>query len=868
MQKAAGIVLINILLSFLLCSSTHATTSSAFRSVKSKNTDIAEKVIRAKRVENSIVRVDGRLDESIWQSAPVSSDFIQSEPEEGVAASERTTVRIVYDNEALYVAVCAYDSEPDKIKGLLTRRDEQSPSDWLTIAFDSYGDHRTAFQFGVNPVGVKTDAYFSDDVNKDVNWDAVWDVAVLTDDEGWKAEFCIPFTQLRFPKAADHIWGFQATRLITRKGEVQFWQHKSRDDAGWVSRFGELRGLENIPPARKIQLLPYTVGSASAYPEEEGNPFKDGRDWDGAFGGDIKYGITSNITLDMTLNPDFGQVEADPSVFNLTAYESFFEEKRPFFIEGNNIFHYRIGIGDGNLGQETLFYTRRIGRSPQHELDLPDGAYSTQPRTTTINGAAKITGKTKSGWTLGLLEALTAEEHAEIELNGERYRQVVEPRTNYFVFRSQKDFREGRTTIGGIFTNVYRDIPDESLNYLTKNALAGGVDFSHRWRDDTYFVSVNMVASHIRGHENAIREAQLSSSRYFQRPDAAYLSYDPGRTSLSGFSSTYQIGKIGGGHWRFGAVGTMRSPGFEVNDIGYVQSVDMIVNALYMNYIEFTPGQLFRDYFISASGWNAHNFGGEHVGDGYSLHAHFRFLNYWTTTIGGNAQINNLSQSMLRGGPGILLPDLYDANFNLQSDDRKPLIVNLSARVTGHREGTFSYNIMPSITLRPTGRFNLSLSFGYIPSVDNEQYVDKVYDNEGEHYIFARLDQKTVFLVTRLNYTLTPNLGVQFYAMPFITSGSYDNFKEVIAPKAARYEDRFSGYEYRDNPDFNFQEFRSNLVVRWEYLPGSTIFFVWSQGRTQFYEHGAFSWRSDTRSLFDTEPENIFMVKINRWFNL
>jgi len=828
-----------------------------------------EKVLQAVRCLEGEIRVDGVLNERIWRSAPIASDFVQRDPDEGKPATEKTTVQVAYDDHALYVAVRAYDSEPDKIKGILTRRDQDSPSDWISIAIDSYGDKRTAFEFGVNPVGVKQDACWSDDENRDEDWDAVWDVGVLRDDRGWTVEFCIPFSQLRFPNRKTHQWGFQVLRVISRKNEWDFWAPVPKEAAGWVSRFGRLEGIKDIPAPKRLQLLPYVVSSGNFFPEEAGNPFRSGPFYKGSLGGDLKYGLTSNLTLDLTINPDFGQVEADPSEFNLTAYETYFEEKRPFFMEGRNILNYPIGLGDGELANENLFYSRRIGRAPHYYPEVSDSGFVDQPQWTRILGAAKVTGKTASGWSIGVLEALTREEKARVRDGGREFKVVVEPLTNYFVARIQKDFRRGRTTLGGIITNVTRWIPTNELKELNRRAWSGGVDFSHRWRRDTYQIAVKLLGSIIKGDTLAIQKAQKSSARYFQRPDANHLHYDPRRTSLSGFAASWFLGKIGGGHWRWALGGLSRSPGFEINDLGYIRDVDWTAPFLWVGYRQFNPGKVFRNWGVNFNLWSAWSYGGERVGLGGNINGHFRLLNYWGIYLGLNRQLESLDTRSLRGGPAIMIPGRTGLWFGFWSDDRKPVSMEFHSGFSRDDEGFWWCRFESELTLRPSRNLNLKMSLSYYPTLDDRQYVDHIEDDQGVHYVFGRLQRKTFALTTRLDYTLTPNLSIQFYGMPFISAGEYSHFKEVANPRAKRYDDRYRPYDYTANPDFNFKQFRSNLVIRWEYSPGSTIYLVWSQGRTNFEgDYGTFSLGRDLGRLFNTRAENVFLVKINRWFSL
>ena len=841
-----------------------------FGSKQEKKKTTPTKVLSVVRIRDNSIKIDGRLTDGVWQRAPKGDDFIQQQPDEGKSATQKTTIQVAYDSHNLYVGMRAFDAHPDSIFAQLTRRDELSQGDWLGVAIDSYFDHRTAFGFFVNAAGVQMDQLFSNDgMNEDTNWNAVWHVSVHKDSLGWIAEFQIPFSQLRFSGGKSTIWGFQAIRMIYRRNEQDFWTPQPRDAAGFVSNFGELHGLLNLKPPRNLELFPYGMASENLSPKIEGDPFQTGHSHTLNSGLDLKYGLTSNITLNATINPDFGQVEADPSELNLSAYETFFEEKRPFFVEGSNIFNAPLGIGDGKMASEGLFYSRRIGRSPHYYPDVPDSAYVKMPEQTHIIGASKITGKTAQGWSIGILDAVTNEEKATIQEGSHRYSEIVEPYTNYSVLRLKKDFRKGRTSLGLIGTNVLRNIPNEHFNFLNKQATTGGVDVNHRWGKDTYSLQFSLYGSMISGDKEAIQRAQKSSARYYQRPDIKYVHYDPNRTSLSGLASSFFIGKIAQGHWR-GGIGYMtRTPGFEANDIGYMREANYFSSFLWGGYREFKPGKFFRDYNLNMNAWTSWYFGGEHVGNGFNVNANFRLLNYWRGFIGINRQTQQLRTSTLRGGPAMLAPGQMNSFFGFFSDDRKPISLTLRGRISRDDQNFWSGGMSPGIQARPFANLNFSLSVNYSINHEDMQYVTTIEDeNSSDHYILGHLDQNILSFTTRINYTLTPNLSIQFYGQPFVTAGEYSNFREVIRPRARRYADRFAPYNYSGSPDFNFKQFRSNLVLRWEYHPGSTLFVVWSQGRTDYTDIGKFHPRTDFENLFKAEGNHVFLIKLNHWFSL
>ena len=854
---------------------------------RTENFSSEERTARAADLRQDPIEIDGKLDESSWKLAPVLTDFTQYNPDEGNPATEKTEVKVLFSKDALYIGVRALDSEAGKIRAILARRDSQCPSDWIKIWIDSYHDHLTAFEFAVNPCGVKRDVYWSNDRRKDDDWDAVWDVEVSMDDRGWVAEFKIPFSQIRFPERDSHTWGFQVSRVIARKNETSYWRHVPKGTPRFVSLFGELTGISRIPPPKRIELLPYTVGKGSFKPAEEGNPFETGASYLTNLGLDLKYGVSSNLTMDATFNPDFGQVEVDPAVVNLSAYETYFQEKRPFFIEGKSILSFPLA---GSTERDGLFYSRRIGRAPQ---GYPSSAeFYEKPQNTTILGAFKLTGKTAQGWSIGIMEALTSREYADvINWEGESTKQTVEPFTNYFLVRAEKEFREGRSTFGLIFTAVNRNIKEENLDFLRKSAYSGGFGFRHRWARDTYEVSGSLLGSHIRGSQEAILEAQESSARYFQRPDAPHLEVDPTRTSLSGISASFSLGKIGGRHWRWSIVSRTRSPGFEVNDMGYMRSTDQISQYIWLSYREFMPGKIFRDYDLSFTFSNSWDYSLTHTGQGGSLRCNFRFLNYWSINFNTSRTQEYLSTRHLRGGPAVLIPGNWNFGGSFRTDSRKNFYLNIRGSFNVADNGAKSYSLSSSINLRPSDRIHLSLSPSFRDNYRRLQYLTRESMDDRTHYILGRIDQTTLSLTVRLNYTLTPNLSLQIYSQPYVSAGKYSEFKDATQLRAENYDERwhiFSGNEifFENNyyhlippeaggdeisiynPDFNFRQFRLNLVLRWEYLPGSVLFLVWTNGINDYANTGSLSLGDDFKSLFNSPSHNVFLIKVSYWFNI
>lgn len=862
---------------------------------------VEKRTYRATPVNPHPPQIDGKLNEPIWQKAALAGDFVQYEPHEGQAPDQNTTFQIAFDPHNLYLAIRAHDTEPEKIVRRVARRDQGEDADLVSILIDSYFDKRTAFEFTVNVAGVKIDGIWADDGDsKDYSWDPVWYVATSLDSAGWTAEIRIPFNQLRFDnKKEEHVWGLEIGRYLHRKQEWSLWQPVPQESGGFVSQIGELHGLRGVSMPRRIELLPYSLGQVEFSRAEAGNPFADGREGKFAAGLDGKVGLSSDLTLDFTVNPDFGQVEADPSEVNLTAFETFFREKRPFFIEGKNIFNYNLGWGDGSFSRETLFYSRRIGRQPHHDPALNDHEYADIPHNTSIISAAKLTGKTRSGFSIALLDAVTAREYASIYQNGQTRSLEVEPLSNYFVGRLQKDYDRGNTSLGGMMTAAHRDIHETHLNFLNKAAYTGGLDFNHQWNHKNYMFNIRTAASRIEGSPEAILEAQTASQRYFQRPDASHVRLDSSRTFLNGHAGAFTIGKVGGGHWRYVAAGIWRSPGFEVNDLGYLRKADRAMAYTWIAYREWNPRWIFRRFQINFNLWEGWNFAPERIFSGGNINGNGQFKNYWSFGMGINRESAELRDSELRGGPMMKFPGAWSNWYSLSSDERKKLRFGLGGYNQFNDAGGSRYHdLWLELNWRPDNAVAFYAGPFYRYNKDNLQYVDtQTHPTTGQkRYIMALLEQETFGVQFRIDLSITPNLTIQYYGQPFISAGKYSQFKRVTEPRAVHYGDRFHTFgseeislttleggdriyevdenrdgavDYRfDYPDFNFWEFRSNLVVRWEYLPGSTLYLVWTQNRSDDAPHGDFSICKGFKNLFNIYPDNVILIKMNYWFSL
>jgi hypothetical protein len=852
-----------------------------------------KKICYARRVESELPLIDGKLDDPAWQSIEWEKGFVQHEPYEGKEPSQETGFKILYDDNDIYIAFKAFDTYPDSIDDRLTRKDDIE-GDIVAVQLDSYFDQRTAFTFMVSASGVKMDGIFSNDgENEDYTWDPIWFVKTSIDNEGWTAEMKLPLSQLRFDKEENQVWGLQVARLLFRKEELSLWQPIPRDAPGWVHQFGELHGISGISPKKQIEIAPYVVASTERFKKESGNPFANGKLNKFNAGVDGKIGVTNNIIVDFTINPDFGQVEADPSQVNLTAYEIFFEEKRPFFIEGKNIFHSPLNFFDGDdLGAQNLFYSRRIGRNPQYSPDLGDGEYADVPSSTSILGAAKITGKTKNGLSIGILESVTAKEKAEIDREGDRNFETVEPFTNYSVTRIQKDFNKGNTILGGIITTTNRSIKDPQLNFLHTSAYTGGIDFSHSWKERTYSFMVKTYFSNVQGSREALIRTQESSARYFQRPDNNYTKLDSGRTSLSGHGGTVGIGKFANSHLRYAGFIFWKSPGLELNDIGFMPDADEIMQVFWAGYRIWEPFSIFREFNLNFNQWTGFDFGGNLLYKGGNINMFTQFKNYWRLSTGINPQFNGLSNTTLRGGPSMLVPGNISTWLEIDSDERKKLNYEVFTQQNWGSENSSrnqTYGI--SLSYRPLDALDISLSPSLNLSNRILQYITTMSFEPDDRYLFASIDQKTLRLSLRLNFSITPNFTIQYWGQPFISAGKYSEFKKITNTRAAKYTDRFHTFTEEeiiwdginevyqvtegpdmsytiDNPDFNIKEFKSNLVARWEYVPGSTLYLVWSQGRSRYNPDGDFDIQQDMSDMFDTHPHDVFLIKFSYRFGL
>ncbi|WP_420129454.1 DUF5916 domain-containing protein [Longimicrobium sp.] len=839
------------------------------------------------------VRVDGRLDDAAWGATTPATQLTQLEPAEGRPVSERTEVRVLYDDEALYVGVRLHDSAP--VTTRLGRRDmSMEASDWLTVILDSYHDHRTAFGFELNPSGVRRDQTRSEETGEDDSWDPVWVGETSVDSGGWTAEMRIPFSQLRFNTAASQTWGIQVERQIARKGEFAVLAFTPATQPGGIPRFGHLEGLANVRTGKRLEVLPYTVVKAE-HVERGDNPFREDREYSPSVGADLKYRLTSDLTLDATINPDFGQVEVDPAEVNLSAIETRFQERRPFFVEGADIFNF--GAGGGN----TAFYSRRIGRTPQ----VPVGyTLADVPIETRILGAAKISGRTRDGWSVGLLNAVTGREEARfIDIGAEgdslRGRQAVEPLSNYFVGRLRRELRGGQTVVGGMFTALNRDLDEDALrNRLHGAAYNGGVDFRHQWKNREWQLRGFVSGSHIRGDRRAIARTQLVQSfHYFQRPDQDEVRFDSLRTSLSGVSTEFQLSYRPGRHWRPALLVGTTTPGYDVNDMGFQYRANRADLQGTLSYVENRPGKTFRNYQFNGYARGEWNYDGDHIYNNFSLTSFGQFLNFWFAEVTvGTTLPGSVDDKLTWGGPLARRPGVFRMDATVGSDDRKAVMGLLQGLVTRDDEGGSTMLMGAQLQLKPSPRWNLSITPLYERSRVGAQYIMSTADAAavntfGRRYVLSELEQTTLSLETRLNVTFTTDLSLQVYAQPFLSSADYGTPAELARPRTYDFDvygedvgdlETVEGgyYVYPQgvgegqprffvaNRDFNLRSLRGNAVLRWEWRPGSTLYLAWQQDRSDYAPYvGDFSMSRDRRALFDAQPDNVLVLKVSYWLN-
>ena len=854
------------------------------------------------------IDIDGMVDEEAWQKAVPTTRFLQREPVEGAQPEEMTEVRVMYDEGALYVGAIMYDSKPHLIGDQLVRRDQWGQFDYFTFSVDSNGDKRTGYRFQVSAAGVQKDEYLYNDERDDDAWNAVWASAVQRTNQGWSAEMRIPLSQINYnPSDQEQAWGVNFRRKRLSSNETLDFSIESRIRYGKVSVFGRMHGLNLPNAARRIEMRPYALTSARTAPATAGNPFFDGSEMGQRIGLDMRYGLGSAHTLDVTINPDFGQVEVDPAVVNLSAFEVFFRERRPFFVTDAQVFNYRLS------GRSSLFYSRRIGRQPRG--GAPSGTdFDDIPTQTKILGAAKLTGRSQSGLSLGALAAVTGQESGQAFTTSSNQFQnfTVEPRTEYGVLRARQDFRGGASQFGAIATVMHRELPNTgAFDFLSSNAFAGGIDFEHNWggaRSRDWSATGYFAGSHTRGSNDAMIRIQRASNHFFHRPDATRFSVDSTATSISGYDWRLEVGRQSAKHWTGRIWFAELSPGFEVNDTGFSTSSERIDGGARIQYQEIQPGNIFRNYRFSA--FTFYNFRHEALDDAFSAHswsrayksgtfsgsADFEFNNFWELGFDTRFTPRRISDSMTRGGPLMENPANYSLGMNLRTDRRKTLAFEPRIGYANDAKGGSGWELGVETTYRPSPSWEFEFRPRFNTGRNPAQYVTKTSDigfapTYGPRYIFSDLRRKSFSLETRMNITFSPRLSLQLFAQPLISSGDYLSYKSLTQAGSFNFDvfeegtrtyldpadpsDRFIDFEGDGTPDFtlsdrnfNIRSLRMNMVLRWEYRPGSTVFFVWQQSRRDRINTGRFRLGQDFGSIFDAPAENFFIVKFNYWFGV
>lgn len=838
---------------------------------------LPKRVYHATSLEGAAPTIDGKLDDACWQQGEWSGDFTQREPVERAAPSLPTELKILYDHRNVYVAIRAHDPEIAQQPRLLGQRDEFS-GDLVGVAFDSYMNRRNSFEFDVSSGGSKIDLILRDDGSVDTNWNANWDVKVAIDAHGWTAEYRIPLSQLRYSRAREQVWGLHAWRWIRRHREESNWQLIPMDNRGFVRAFGELHGIRDLPPSRRIELLPYAVAKLETLEKEPGNPYRDGGDATIDGGLDAKIGISSDFTLDLTVNPDFGQVEADPSEINLSTVETFFPEKRPFFIEGKAMFDYA-------LDEDLPFYSRRIGDAPSLKPEGP--GYVKMPANNPILAAGKITGRTAGGFSLGVLHALTGRTEARVtELGSGERREMAEPRANYLVARAQNDFAGGNTIVGGIFTATRRDGSEQELSLLPSQALTFGVDGTHYWSGRTYFLEARALATQVEGSPQAVTELMRNMVHNYQRPDAGHIEFDASARELTGHAGRARVGKGSNGHWRYFGDVTWRSPGVDFNDLGYLATADFIQQSAQLQFYEAEPGRWLRRRDFRLRQTSRRNFDGETLQHGLGLTTELAGMRGWYVWAETKVETSRLDTRVLRGGPALRRPMRFPTWVYFESDGSRATQFKFSGGyVALAEEGSTYYEVEPGIVRRFGDRLRVDFKVGFGHSQQEHQYVGQPEAPGGTRYLMGRMDQKTLWSQLRMQANFSPTLSLTYFAGPYASTGRFDQFKLVTRPRAARnadrfesiaaqrqgedYEGRWGGETFRfDDPDFDWRELNSNLVLKWEFRPGSTLYAVWSQHRGDDREFGAFAYCDEYRRLLGTHPDNTFLVKMSYWFSI
>ncbi|HKJ45963.1 MAG TPA: DUF5916 domain-containing protein [Balneolales bacterium] len=846
----------------------------------------------------SAINVDGLLNEKVWKKAPVITNFKQREPVEGASPTEKTVVKVLYTKDAIYVGAKMYDNAPDSIIAKIGRRDASLTADEFTFYIDPYNDNQTGLYFGVNAGGTRYDGTLFNDSWDDDSWDGVWQGKAHIDSTGWTVEMRIPYSQLRFQKEKSYTWGIDFKRFIARKNEKDYLKYQPRNSSGFVSRFDDLTGISSISPAHDFEIIPYVTTKASYLQHEPGDPFNKGSVYDLNTGADIKTNLGSNLTVNATVNPDFGQVEVDPAVVNLSDVETYFPEKRPFFIEGSNFFNFgRGGSNDYwnfNWWGPSFFYSRRIGRAPQGSV--PDNAnYVKSPDGTHIIGAAKLTGRLNGNWNVGALQAVTASESAKYSVNNRIHSIQVEPLTYYGVARVQKQFNNAKQSIGMIGTLTDRSFNNNALrNDINNSSGVLGIDgWTFLDKDRMWVVTGWMGMSHITGTRERMLNVQTNSTHYLQRPDLKHYGVDSSATSLTGYAGRVWVNKQKGNVIFNAALGLI-NPKFDLNDVGFLARTNIINSHAGFGYNWTNPTNWYHSQMLIGALFGTFDFNGNNTSAGIWGSYRLQLLNYYSFRLNVAFNPKTMDNQSTRGGPLMISHGGAEYDLTFSSDSRKSIVVSLGAGNYLSRDHSQQWYIQPSVKWKPAVNLSISVNPSYSWSYDKAHYINTFTDPTAtqtydHRYVFAVLDQNTISSSIRVNWTFTPKLSLQMYAQPLISSGKFTNYKALARPKSYDFlvfgKDNGSTFDQQNytadpdgigpaksmdlgNPNFNYKSLRGNAILRWEYRPGSTIYFVWTQTRTDSQEIGRFDLGNSFPRLINAHPNNIFLVKFSYWFNL
>jgi hypothetical protein len=852
---------------------------------------VTRKQARASRAGGGAMLLDGRLDERAWTDAIPVADFVQAEPNEGAAPTDGMEVRFLYDDDALWIG--ARMESTQGLQAPLSRRDDGEQSEYVQVEMDTFLDRRTAYMFGITASGVRLDHYHPSDNEDDTDdeFDPVWQARTSVDQGGWTAEMRVPFSQLRFNDQPERVFGLNIKRWRPNLNEQTYWVVVGRTARGWASRFGELRGIDGLQASRRLEFLPYVASSSRMTGNRDRrNPFDDGVNLAGRTGMDMKIGLSSNLTLEATINPDFGQIEADPAEVNLTVFETIFTERRPFFIEGNNVLE---------AGTTNFYYSRRIGARP---IGDARGEYVDYPSTNTILTAAKLTGRFQSGTSIGFLGAVTDEESAETSAAGLFSDVRVAPRTAWGVARVIQEFGSEGSTVGAHLTAVERDLAaqDPLAALLVRRAVTGGVDTRIRFGDRTYEGAFNLGVTYLEGEPAAIERVQRANGHFLQRLDQPDIRLDPTRSTFSGAQIQGSLNKIAGRHWLWGGSLQIETPEFHPLDFGRLNYAGDYTGGPRLTYRETQPGRFLRAYSL---GVNLNNYGhfDRDLGVRHTLGSNnsFTLTNFWVATLNVSRFFRGLDPQLTRGGPSMETPLGWNVSTSLRNQAGSSTAWSGSVDRRSNEFGERTWEFSGSVSAQPSPAFQVSVAPTYANETAtnasfngpvNRQYLSTLdggrAETYGRRYIFGYVDRTTLSTQIRFNITFKPDVTLDVYTEPFAASGRYNGFGELertrgrelrrygtdgttlerLADGSVRVTDGGAVFVL-PNRDFNVRSFRSNVVLRWEWRPGSTLFVVWQQDRSSTASTGGHVGLGDLFDSLSASGDNVLALKTTWWLS-